>query len=133
MSAQIQSQQLLAAVKDRNFSAAQVHAKSLVTSQLTDEYLLPMACVVVLIIVRYWSDAGVRKVQRVCDAAEAKAKEDSMALRDNVRSMTSRWRRDIRSREQSIQSVFDKNAEMTKTIDGLAAALKSCAPRFFHA
>ncbi len=126
-------QQFLAAVKERNFSAAQGHARSLVSSQWKDEYLLPVACVLIVFIVRYWLSSGMRKVQRVCDAAEAKAKEESAALRESVRDMTTRWQRGIKSREQSIQSIFDKNSEMTRTIDGLAAALKSCAPRAFSA
>jgi vacuolar-type H+-ATPase subunit E/Vma4 len=95
--------------------------------------LVPAACLVVLLVVQYWQSSAVRRVQRVCEAAEAKAREDSAALRDGVRDMTTRWQRDIKSREQSIQKIFDKNAQMTKTIDGLAAALSSCAPRAFSA
>ena len=125
--------QFLAAVKGRNFGAAQIHAVSYVQSQWKEEYLLPLACLLVLAIVRYWLASGQRKIQRICDAAEAKAKEDSEALREQVRSLSSRWQRDSRSRENQVQTVFDKNSEMTRTIDELAAALKSCAPRAFGA
>lgn len=124
---------LLTAVKSRNFNDAQSHAAIIAQSYWREEYAIPVICAFLLVIVQYWLSSSRRHVKRCCEASEGKMKEDTDAIVEQVRSLSTRWLSDMHGRETQEKQLFEKNAKMTQTIDQLAAALKSCAPRGFQA
>ncbi|CAJ1033378.1 hypothetical protein Q4I30_006470 [Leishmania utingensis] len=121
--------EVLDAVKKRDFSAVQTHATKLVQSQWREEYNVPAACVVVFFVMWYWIAWTRRSIRRKCEATEACVRQQTDEMVEIVRNMTEKWKYDMAKANRQMQGIIDKNSELTRDIDRMTTALRSCSIR----
>ncbi|KAK7197567.1 hypothetical protein NESM_000706900 [Novymonas esmeraldas] len=121
--------EVMDAVKKRDFNAVQSHATRLVQSRWREEYNVPAACIIVFTVMWYWIAWTRRSVRRRCEATKASVHQQTEEMVEVVRSMTERWRGDMAKANTQMQGIIDKNSELTRDIDRLTTALRSCSIR----
>ncbi|KAG5471527.1 hypothetical protein LSCM1_01621 [Leishmania martiniquensis] len=121
--------EVMDAVKKRDFNAVQTHATRLVQSQWREEFNVPAACVVVFVVMWYWIAWTRRSIRRKCEAAKASVKQQTDEMVEMVRSMTEKWKGDMVKANRQMQGIIDKNSELTRDIDRMTTALRSCSIR----
>lgn len=121
--------EVLDAVKKRDFNAVQTHASKLVQSQWKEAYNVPAACIVIFVVMWYWIAWSRRSIRRKCEAMTASTKQQTEEMVDIVRGMTEKWKTDMAKANQQMQGIIDKNSELTRDIDRLTTALRSCSIR----
>ncbi|TPP41317.1 Adaptor complexes medium subunit family protein [Leishmania donovani] len=121
--------EVMDAVKKRDFNAMQTHATKLVQSQWKEEYNVPAACVVIFIVMWYWIAWTRRSIRRKCEATKASVKQQTDEMVEIVRNMTEKWKVDMSKANKQMQGIIDKNSELTRDIDRMTTALRSCSIR----
>ncbi|KPA74573.1 putative mitochondrial hypothetical protein [Leptomonas pyrrhocoris] len=121
--------EVLDAVKKRDFNAVQTHASKLVQSQWRESYNVPAACIIIYIVMWYWIAWRRRSIRRKCEAIMASTKQQTEEMVDIVRNMTEKWKCDMAKANQLMQGIIDKNSELTRDIDRMTTALRSCSIR----
>lgn len=121
--------EVIDAVKKRDFTAVQSHATRLVQHQWRESYNVPAACIVVFAVVWYWIAWSRRSIRRKCEALKASTKMQTEEMVEVVRNMTEKWKGDMAKANQQMQGIIDKNSELTRDIDRLTTALRSCSIR----
>ncbi|GET91310.1 hypothetical protein, conserved [Leishmania tarentolae] len=121
--------EVMDAVKKRDFNAMQTHATKLVQSQWKEEYNVPAACVFIFIVMWYWIAWTRRSIRRKCEATKACVKQQTDEMVAIVRSMTEKWKADMAKANKQMQGIIDKNSELTRDIDRMTTALRSCSIR----
>ncbi|KAG5471859.1 hypothetical protein LSCM4_03419 [Leishmania orientalis] len=121
--------EVMDAVKKRDFNAVQTHATKLVQSQWREEFNVPAACVVIFVVMWYWIAWTRRSIRRKCEAAKASVKQQTDEMVEIVRSMTEKWKCDMAKANRQMQGIIDKNSELTRDIDRMTTALRSCSIR----
>ncbi|CAG9579490.1 conserved hypothetical protein [Leishmania major strain Friedlin] len=121
--------EVMDAVKKRDFNAMQTHATKLVQSQWKEEYNVPAACVVIFIVMWYWIAWTRRSIRRKCEATKASVKQQTDEMVEIVRNMTEKWKVDMAKANKQMQGIIDKNSELTRDIDRMTTALRSCSIR----
>ncbi|KAG5497745.1 hypothetical protein JKF63_04012 [Porcisia hertigi] len=121
--------EVLDAMKKRDFNAVQTHATKLVQSRWREEYNVPAACVVIFAVMWYWIAWTRRSVRRKCEAIKASTKQQTEEMVKIVRDMTERWKSDMAKANKQMQGIIDKNSELTRDIDRMTTALRSCSIR----
>lgn len=121
--------EVMDAVKKRDFNAMHTHATKLVQSQWREEYNVPAACVVIFIVMWYWIAWTRRSIRRKCEATKASVKQQTDEMVEIVRSMTEKWKADMAKANKQMQGIIDKNSELTRDIDRMTTALRSCSIR----
>ncbi|KPI82710.1 hypothetical protein ABL78_8279 [Leptomonas seymouri] len=121
--------EVLDAVKNRDFNTVQVHASRLVQSRWREAYNVPAACIIIYIVVWYWIAWSRRSIRRKCEAVQASVKQQTEEMVDIVRGMTEKWKADMAKANRQMQGIIDKNSELTRDIDRMTTALRSCSIR----
>lgn len=121
--------EVLDAVKKRDFNTVQTHASKLVQSQWKEAYNVPAACIVIFVVMWYWIAWSRRSIRRKCEAMVASTKQQTEEMVDVVRNMTEKWKTDMAKANQQMQGIIDKNSELTRDIDRMTTALRSCSIR----
>jgi hypothetical protein len=121
--------EVIDAVKKRDFNAVQTHASRLVQSQWKEVYNVPAACIVVFVVMWYWIAWSRRSIRRKCEALKASTKQQTEEMVEVVRGMTEKWKTDMAKANQQMQGIIDKNSELTRDIDRMTTALRSCSIR----
>lgn len=121
--------EVIDAVKKRDFNAVQTHATRLVQRQWKESYNVPAACIVVFVVVWYWIAWSRRSIRRKCEALKASTRQQTEEMVEVVRSMTEKWKGEMAKANQQMQGIIDKNSELTRDIDRLTTALRSCSVR----
>lgn len=125
----VSPEEVLDAVKKGDFNRMQSHATQLVQSRWKDEYSVPAACAVIFLVMWYWVAWTRRSIRRRCAAVEASVQQKSEEMVESVRSMTQKWSSDMTKANAQMQGIIDKNSELTKDIDRMTTALRSCSIR----
>lgn len=121
--------EVMSAVKKGDFNAMQSHATRLVQSQWREAYNVPAACVVIFVVMWYWIAWTRRSIRRKCEAMKAAVKQQTEEMVDIVRGMTEKWKGDMAKANKQMQGIIDKNSELTRDIDRMTTALRSCSIR----
>jgi hypothetical protein len=97
---------------------------------MPQEYQVGAACCVFLLALWYVLSSSRRSIKRQCESTEAQTKEALEQFTTELNSLKNRWESDMNTREAQVRLLQEQNAQQTKSIDQLTAALKQCAPRF---
>lgn len=126
---QFPTNEVFDAVKKRDFNTVQTHASRLVQSQWKEAYNVPAACIVIFAVMWYWISWSRRSIRRKCETMKASTKQQTEEMVDIVRTMTEKWKTDMAKANQQMQGIIDKNSELTRDIDRMTTALRSCSIR----
>lgn len=113
----------------RDMAAAQAALHS--SGLWHDDYALPAACVVILLVYWYWQSASRRHVFRMCDAAEHRTIDECESLRARVDSMRKKWEAEMKAKQREVREVQEANSGLARSIDQMTTALKACTPRSY--
>ncbi|CAD2213476.1 hypothetical protein ADEAN_000091700 [Angomonas deanei] len=128
-SSQSQAEEVLNAVKKGDFNMVQTHATKLVQQQWKEEYTLPAAFVLLFLFCWYWWAWSRRSIRRKCETIRASVQDEADQTVDQIRGLTEKWKKDITKADDQMKVIIDKNSELTKDIDRMTTALRSCSIR----
>ena len=74
----------------------------------------------------YWNEASYRRIDRACEGVETQAKEKAKQLTGVVNATETRWREDVRGKEQMLTKVHAENVRLAKLLDDVTNYLKRC-------
>ncbi|EPY22218.1 hypothetical protein STCU_08292 [Strigomonas culicis] len=123
------TEDLLRAVKSGDFGKVQSHATELVQNKWRDEYSVPTACVVIFLVFWYWWAWTRRSIRRKCDAMRATIQEEADQTVERVGNLVKEWKKNMSKANEQMKKIIDKNSELTKDIDRMTTALRSCSIR----
>lgn len=109
------------AMRDREF------ASHLIQHRLwKEEYAIYLLCMVCFCLVYYSTTSSIRHTRRRCELLEQRTKEEMELLRTTLKSTLDRWEKDLLSRDEKIHAVHARNCELTKMVENMTTAIKTC-------
>lgn len=117
---------LIDSLKKKDFSAAQVQALAMAQSSWSDDYTVPLACLLILLVTFYWARSSHRSMVRTSSSQVANHVgiiSDFQKRLDDVTKTTSEG---LAKRAKALDTVQHANGELTTVVDQMTAALRQC-------
>ena len=117
----ISYQDVQRALRDREF------ATHLLQNRIwKEEYAIYLLCLVCFCLVYYSASSSVRHTQRRCQMLEQRTKEELELLHTTLTTTLDRWTKDLVLRDEKIMEVYEKNKQLTSSVEQMTTAIKSC-------
>lgn len=113
-------------LKKKDFGTAQAQAMHLAQSGASDEYAVPAACLLALLITFYWARSSHRSAVRRCDQQAAFMASVAGDLSKRVEDVSNGSVEALAKRSKAMETVQQANGELTTVIDQMTAALRTC-------
>ena len=112
-------------LKKKDFGTAQAQAMHLAQSGASDEYAVPAACLLALLITFYWARSSHRSAVRRCDQQAAFMASVAGDLSKRVEDVSNGSVEALAKRSKAMETVQQANGELTTVIDQMTAALRT--------
>lgn len=117
---------ILESLKKKDFNSAQAQAYQLAQSGLSDEYAVPIACVLALIITFYWARSSHNSAVRSSDTHTSNTVSTLGELYKKLDDVSRNATEGMQKRNKSMETIQQANGELTTVIDQMTAALRQC-------
>eukprot|EP00744_Colponema_vietnamica_P018342 GILI01025890.1.p1 GENE.GILI01025890.1~~GILI01025890.1.p1 ORF type:complete len:175 (+),score=31.63 GILI01025890.1:55-579(+) len=117
---------LIDSLKKKDFSAAQVQAIAIAQSSWSDDYAVPLACLLILLVTFYWARSSHRSMVRTSSAQVVNHTSVIGDFQKRLDDITKTTSEGLAKRARSMDTVQQANGELTTVIDQMTAALRQC-------